>query len=188
MRRIYFTLATAAASALAAAAIVALPAVGDEPGGKPPGIVSDPDLAGLVACLRAHGLDAPTAGEAFKPWLAGQEASDPSATEAAERACRAEAPGVAKPAIPDEFISCVREHGLDAPTAPAEFERWAERMKATDARDRILRECKLALDPGPKPDDAGKPGDCEAGARKKPAESRQSTGASDTRATDSSVQ
>jgi hypothetical protein len=185
MRRIYFTLATAAASALAAAAIVALPAVGDEPGGKPPGIVSDPDLAGLVACLRAHGLDAPSAVEAFKPWLARQEASDPRATRAAERACM---PQVAKPTIPDEFISCVRGHGLDAPTAPAEFERWAESMKATDALDKIFRECKLALDPGPKPDDAGKPGDCEAGARKKPAEPRQSTGTSEARATDSSVQ
>ena len=176
MSRIYVTLATAAASALATAAVVALPALGEDPGGKPPGINADDQIAGLVTCLRAHGLDAPSAIDEFKPWLAGQETSDPSATEAAERACKAQAPKVARAAIPGEIIACVRAHGVEAPAAPAAFERWLASKKATDedALETVLRECKLALEP-PKSDEAAKPGDCTADAGPKPAEPRRST-------------
>jgi hypothetical protein len=155
MSRIYVMLGTAAASALATAAIVALPAIGDESGNKRGGVDSDGDIAELVSCLRAQGLDAPSAFEEFKPWLARQETRDPDATKAAELACKAQLPKVHKPAttIPDEFISCVRAHGLDAPTRPAAFDRWVKRMEETnpDALDTILPECKRAIDPGPKP-------------------------------------
>jgi hypothetical protein len=180
MSRIYVTLATAAASALATAAVVALPALGEDPGGKPAGNNVDEQIAGLVTCLRAHGLDAPSAIDEFKPWLAGQETSDPRATEAAERACKAQAPKVARAAIPDEFIACVRAHGVDAPAAPAAFERWMRSNKATDedALETVLRECKLALGPA-KAEEAAKPGDCAAGAPgPKAAEPRQSTDSS----------
>jgi hypothetical protein len=179
MSRIYVTLATAAASALATAAFVALPALGDDPGGKPPGINADDQIAGLVTCLRAHGLDAPSAIDEFKPWLADQEASAPRTTEAAARACKAQAPEVARAGIPEELIACVRAHGVDAPAEPAAFERWLASKKATDqdALETVLRECKLAL--GPPSDEAAKPGDCAAGAPgPKAAEPRQSTDSS----------
>jgi hypothetical protein len=177
MSRIYVTLATAAASALATAAVVALPALGEDPGGKPPGINADDQIAGLVTCLRAHGLDAPSAIDEFKPWLADQEASAPRTTEAAERACKAEAPKVARAGVPEELIACMRAHGVDAPAEPAAFERWLASKKATDqdALETVLRECKLALGP-PKSDEAAKPGDCAADAGPKPAEPRRSTG------------
>jgi hypothetical protein len=180
MSRIYVTLATAAASALATAAVVALPALGEDPGGKPAGNNVDEQIAGLVTCLRAHGLDAPSAIDEFKPWLAGQETSNPRATEAAERACKAQAPKVERGAVPEEFMACVRAHGVDAPAAPAAFERWMRSNKATDedALETVLRECKLALGP-PKSDEAAKPGDCAAGAPgPKAAEPRQSTDSS----------
>jgi hypothetical protein len=180
MSRIYVTLATAAASALATAAFVALPALGDDPGGKDPGIDVDDQIAGLVTCLRAHGLDAPSAIDEFKPWLADQEASAPRTTEAAERACKAEAPKVARAGVPEELIACMRAHGVDAPATPAAFERWLASKKATDqdALETVLRECKLALAP-PKSDEAAKPGDCAAGAPgPKAAEPRQSTDSS----------
>jgi hypothetical protein len=147
MTRIYVTLAAAAASALAAAAIVALPAIGDEP----PGVNTDADIAELVSCLRAQGLDAPSAFEEFKPWMARQAARDPDATKAAEQACEEHLPRVPKPVteIPDEFIACVRAKGLDAPASPREFDRWVRRMEETnpDAIERILPECKLAIAP-----------------------------------------
>jgi hypothetical protein len=180
MSRIYVTLATAAASALATAAFVALPALGDDPGGKAPGTDVDDQTAGLVTCLRAHGLDAPSTIDEFKPWLADQEASAPRTTEAAERACKAEAPKVDRAGIPEELIACVRAHGVDAPAEPAAFERWLASKKATDqdALETVLRECKLAVAP-PKSDEAAKPGDCAAGAPgPKAAEPRQSTDSS----------
>jgi hypothetical protein len=150
MSRIYMTLAAAAVSALAAAAIVALPAIGDEPR-EPPGVNDDADIADLVSCLRAQGLDAPSAFEEFKPWMARQAERDPDATKAAERACDEHLPRVPKPAasVPDEFIACVRAKGLDAPTSPREFDRWVRRMEQTDpdAIERIFPECKLAIAP-----------------------------------------
>jgi hypothetical protein len=170
MRRTFVTLAAAAASAFAAAAIVALPASGDDAGDKPPGVNADAEIAEFVSCLRAHGLDAPSAADEFKPWLAREEASHPRATKAAGLACKADMPEAARQ-IPDEFISCVRDRGLDAPSEPAAFDRWMRRAEATDpdAVEPILRACKLALAPEGKPGDAVKPGDCAAASREKAA-------------------
>jgi hypothetical protein len=133
MSRIDVTLAAAAVSALAAAAIVALPAIGDEPGN---GVDSDSDIAELVSCLRAQGLNAPSAFEEFKPWMARAAARAPRATKAAELSCADHLPRVPKPAarIPDEFIACVRERGLDAPADPEAFDRWVQRLQARDPR------------------------------------------------------
>ena len=67
-----------------------------------------PDIEKIIACVRSHGLDAPTAPDAFKRWMAEKEASDPGALDNALRACKMElGPGkdVEKPG------SC----GADAP-------------------------------------------------------------------------
>ena len=67
-----------------------------------------PDIEKIIACVRSHGLDAPTAPDAFKRWVADKEASDPDALDNAMRACKMElGPGkdVEKPG------SC----GADAP-------------------------------------------------------------------------
>jgi hypothetical protein len=158
MSRFTMTLAAAAAAAVAAIAAVALPAIGDS-GPARPRAGKDADFVKFVACLRANGLaDAPMAPEELKPWLAAKEASDPQATEAAERACKAQ---LAKPVggkgpSVEDFVACLRSHGVDAPTAPDAFKRWLSRQQPSD----VLRQCKLELDPGPKPGDPGKPGAC----------------------------
>jgi hypothetical protein len=46
-----------------------------------------PDIKDVVNCVRSHGLDAPTAPDAFKRWVAGKEASDP-AVDDVMRACK----------------------------------------------------------------------------------------------------
>jgi hypothetical protein len=158
MSRFTMTLAAAAAAAVAAIAAVALPAIGD-PGTARPRAGTDADFAKFVACLRANGLaDAPTGPEELKPWLAAKEASDPQATEAAERACKAQLakPGAGAGPSVEDFVACLRSHGVDAPTAPDAFKRWLAGQQPSE----ILRQCKLELDPGPKPGDPGKPGAC----------------------------
>ena len=47
-----------------------------------------PDIEKIIACVRSHGLDAPTAPDAFKRWVADKEASDPSAVDDVMRACK----------------------------------------------------------------------------------------------------
>jgi hypothetical protein len=71
-------------------------------------VVRGPDIQELIACVRSHGLDAPTAPEAFKRWLAEKDASDPGALSRVVGACKmALAPGPAKPG----------DCGADAPPA-----------------------------------------------------------------------
>jgi hypothetical protein len=174
MSRFTMTLAAAAAAAVAAIAVVALPAIGDS-GPARPRAAKDADFAKLAACLRANGLaGAPTAPEELKPWIAAKHASDPEATEAAERACKAQLAnhvGDKGPSVED-FVACLRSHGVDAPTAPDAFKRWLADQKPSET----LRQCKLELDPGPKPGDPGTPGTCgddakpSAGKAEPPAE------------------
>ena len=52
--------------------------------------VRGPDIEKIIACIRSHGLDAPTAPDAFKRWMAEKEASDPGALDNALRACKME--------------------------------------------------------------------------------------------------
>jgi hypothetical protein len=174
MSRTFVTLAAAAASAFAAAAIVALPASGDDGGDKPAGVNADGGIAEFASCLRAHGLDAPSTIDEFKPWLAREAASHPQATKAAELACKADKPEVDN-RVPAEFISCVRDRGLDAPAEPAAFDRWLRRTEATDpeAVEPTLVECKRAVAPASKPGDAAKSGDCAAAPTEKAAAGRQ---------------
>ena len=49
-----------------------------------------PDIEKIIACVRSHGLDAPTAPDAFKRWVAEKEASDSGALDDALRACKME--------------------------------------------------------------------------------------------------
>jgi hypothetical protein len=51
-----------------------------------PDVVRGPDIQKVIACVRAHGLDAPTDPDAFKRWL--QDQTDPSAVSAAMRDCK----------------------------------------------------------------------------------------------------
>ena len=60
-------------------------------------VVRGPDVEELIACVRKHGLDAPTAPDAFKRWLAAKDASDPGALAGVMGACKmALAPGPPK--------------------------------------------------------------------------------------------
>jgi hypothetical protein len=57
-------------------------------------VVRGPDIQQLIACVRSHGLDAPTAPDAFKRWLGQKDASDPGALSRVMGACKMElAPG-----------------------------------------------------------------------------------------------
>jgi hypothetical protein len=57
-------------------------------------VVRGPDIAELIACVRSHGFDPPTAPDAFKRWVGEQNASDPDALSRAMGACKmALAPG-----------------------------------------------------------------------------------------------
>jgi hypothetical protein len=61
--------------------------------------------------------------------------------------------------IAARMSACMRSHGFDAPTAPADFKRWiGEQQQAGSAKtlDDALGACKMALAPQGKADDAGK--------------------------------
>jgi hypothetical protein len=169
MSRFTMTLAAAATSAVAAIAAVALPAVGADSKTPRKQAKPDGDFAAFVACLRSHGLaDAPADPVTLKPWLGAREGSD-GTVEAALKACNATVPDkrevVKGPDMkgPDmkEFVACVRDHGLDAPTAPDAFKRWVADKEANDpgAVDSVMRACKMALAPKPS-DGPAKPGSC----------------------------
>jgi hypothetical protein len=103
----------------AAATVVALPAIGDS---RTTRTDQGPDV-GLAACLAKHGLPgAPTTAPELKPWLAGQ---DPRVVGPTIDACKSSVPEDSAPGPdPATIIACVRSHGTDAPTAPADFKRW----------------------------------------------------------------
>jgi hypothetical protein len=46
-----------------------------------------PDANAVIACVRSHGIDAPTDPMAFKQWLGRQESADSSPVRAALQAC-----------------------------------------------------------------------------------------------------
>jgi hypothetical protein len=162
------TLIAAAAAAVAAIAVVALPAIGDS-GANGGG---DDGVQAYAACLAAHGLPgAPTDGADLKPWLVRHDADTVGAATAA---CEDVAPGGAGAPRPDvaQMIACVRSHGVDAPTSPADFKRWvAERQSSKAVQDALIA-CKMAAAPdakaGPLPGKgAGAPG-CDTPPAEKP--------------------
>ena len=161
MSRLTITLTAAAASALVAAATVALPALGDDPG-KP----DDGGFAAFAACLRSHGLEgAPSAPDELKPWIAQREAQDPQGVKAALTACKTymSTPKRVEPAErvdAQELAACLRSHGLDAPSDPAALKAWFQRMQTNDpdALERVVPGCKMQL--VPEAGEKAKPGVC----------------------------
>jgi hypothetical protein len=177
MSRLTITLTAAAASALVAAATVALPALGDDSDNGPS------NVAALAACLRSHGLDgAPSAPEDLKPWIAQRQTQDPDGVKAAMNACqqyqtggpdkvKVEEKREATAAEMQKLVACLHDNGLDAPSDPAALKRWFGQKEAGDqsATDRIMLKCKMQLGP-PAGDKAGKPGVCGDDAGAKPTE------------------
>jgi len=170
MSRFTMTLAVAAASAVAAIAAVALPALGAD--SKTPRRQGEPapaSFTAFVSCLRSHGLaDAPADPAALKPWLGAKEASDGDTVKAAMGACNDKLPpkpaGVAQGPDIEDVIACVRDHGVDAPTAPDAFKRWLKDSEDSSAVEAVLRDCKMSLAPGPS-EGPVKPGGCATDVR-----------------------
>jgi cytochrome c553 len=169
MSRFTTTLITAVAAAIAAVAVVALPAIGGA--GTKGTEKNNPDVSALAACLATHGLKgAPTTGRELKAWLASKEAADPRGVKTAIAACKGSVPDSGAPAGPDAqaLITCLRSHGVDAPTAPDEFKPWlAEQQRGggSKALDDALTACNMPLTPDAKAPAPSKP-DCGAPAGK----------------------
>jgi hypothetical protein len=174
MSRLTITLTAAAASALVAAAVVALPAIGDDSSNGQGG------PAALAACLRSHGLaGAPDDPIALKQWIGERSVQDPTAVKTALDACQRFTTGGPedKPKFekrrelsgPDvqKLVDCMRANGLDAPSDPVALKRWLQDEEQSHPDDvaRVLPKCKMQLDPNPPPKDA-KPSDCGDGAAK----------------------
>ena len=53
---------------------------------KPAGVAQGPDIKDVIACVRGHGVDAPTDPDAFKRWL--EDSEDSSAVDAVLRDCK----------------------------------------------------------------------------------------------------
>jgi hypothetical protein len=127
--------ATAAAAAVAAA--ISLPAGADEQ-------TSSSDAA-FVSCLRSHGaaIPADAQGAAIKTWLIAHE-QDPG-VESALRACAPDKPndGVA----PEQLKSCLRDHGLEPPSAIEQLKPWIASQLETDAVKTALKACGFDTQP-----------------------------------------
>jgi cytochrome c553 len=166
MSRLTITLTAAAASALLAAAVVALPAIGDDSNNGPS------NVAELAACLRSHGLDgAPNDPAALKPWIGQRASQDPQAVKQAMDACQQyQTGGPDKPKFEErrelsdadvaKIVACIRDNGLDAPSDPVALKRWLAQEEQSHPDDvaRVMPKCKMQLDPNP-PKEA-KPGVC----------------------------
>jgi len=155
------TLIAAAAAAGAAFAVVALPAIGDA--GSSGTTRDNSDVSTLAACLAAHGLaGAPTAGPELKAWLGGKARANPDRVGPAMDACQSSVPQSGAPGPEAQaMISCVRSHGIAAPTAPGDFKRWIgeqQQAGASKALQDALIACKAALAPATKAPAAAKPG------------------------------
>ena len=168
MSKFTTTLIAAAAAAAATLAVVALPAIGDAGTNGP--AKDNPDVSALAQCLATHGLTgAPTTGRELKAWLASEEAADPTGIKAAISACDRSVPDLGAPG-PDvqATITCMRSHGIDAPTAPDDFKRWVgeqqQRAGVSNALTDALIACKLKLAPDAKAPVPAKP-DCGASAK-----------------------
>jgi hypothetical protein len=73
----------------------AMAACDDKVPPKPVGGAEGPDVKDVIACVRGHGVDAPTEPDAFKRWL--EDSADSSAVDAVLRDCKMRlAPGPAE--------------------------------------------------------------------------------------------
>jgi hypothetical protein len=172
MSRLTITLTAAAASALVAAATVALPALGDDSDN------ASPSPAALAACLRSHGLTgAPDDPVALKQWIGQRQTQDPDGVKRAMLACEQyQTGGPDKPKFEKrrelsdadvaKLVACMRDNGLDAPSDPVALKSWLtqEQQSHPDDVARVMPKCKMELDPMPPPKDA-KPGVCGEDAK-----------------------
>jgi hypothetical protein len=147
MSRLTKVLIAAAAAAVAALAVVVLPAIGDA--GTKGTEKGNPGVSTLAACLATHGLPgAPSTGPELKVWL-GDKARNPDRVGAAMAACQQDVPdGGAPERDVQAMISCVRSHGIDAPTAPGDFKQWMgeqQQAGASKALQDALAACKVSL-------------------------------------------
>jgi hypothetical protein len=75
---------------------------------KPAGVAQGPDVEDVIACVRDHGIDAPSEPDAFKRWL--KDAADTVAADGALRDCKMKlAPGPSdSPGKPGGCVKDVR--------------------------------------------------------------------------------
>jgi hypothetical protein len=135
--------ATAAAAAIAAA--ISLPAGAAGAGAE--------ELSTFATCARAHGLAIPAdlEGVAIKSWL-GAHADDPG-FEKAVAACDTSPRGPVKvfaDRSPEELVTCLRDHGLDAPANAEELKPWITTQIDTAAGNAALNACGVDVHPNEK--------------------------------------
>jgi hypothetical protein len=84
----------------------AMAACDDKLPSKPTGVAQGPEVEDVIACVRDHGIDAPTEPDAFKRWL--KDAGDSGSADAALRDCKMSlAPGPSE--SPGKPGGCVKD-------------------------------------------------------------------------------
>jgi hypothetical protein len=145
MKRLASIIAATAAAAAVAAAIT-LPAGADD---GPKSVGSADQLAAFTSCLRAHGAAIPEGLDpvAVKQWLGDHE--DEADVRKAMDACapvteRREKSG--NEVSPEELVSCLHDHGLDAPSKIEDLKPWIVQQNGTAAGKAALHTCGVNLE------------------------------------------
>jgi hypothetical protein len=86
----------------------------DKPG---PDAGAGPDADAVIACVRRHGIDAPTDPVAFKQWLAGQMSNASSSLRAALEDCKILPPDGAKQGGATKCVAPADKPPADKPPA-----------------------------------------------------------------------
>jgi hypothetical protein len=89
----------------------------DRVAGKPGAEGQGPDAATVIACVRSHGIDAPTDPMAFKQWLAGQMPTSSSSLRAALEDCKILPEGDGKPGGAPKCVAPADKSPADKPPA-----------------------------------------------------------------------
>jgi hypothetical protein len=127
-RLLAVVLATAAAAAVAAA--ITIPAGADEQANAD---------ANFVNCMRTNGVDMPAdlRGFAIKQWVGAHE-SQPSVTDALQKCAPAAKQGDGNG--PQALIACLKDHGLQPPTAATQLKDWLGTQDAS-----VLKACGVEI-------------------------------------------
>ena len=114
---------------------------------KAAGVAEGPDIKDVIACVRGHGLDAPTAPDAFKRWLAERTRRTRAPLDAAMRDCKmALAPGPSEgPVKPGGCVNDVRP--ADGGAKPDAAKQGAARARHLSAAPAPARQ---RCSPGPR--------------------------------------
>jgi hypothetical protein len=148
MSRFSMVLAAAVTSAMIVVAVAALDAVGaDKSNAK-----ATNGVDAFAACLRDHGVQVPAlTGVQLERWLKTHPM--PRTPGVTCKTALAGAPPTATAAAKadaEKIAACLRAHGLNPPTAPAELKRWIVTQDDPEVTQ-ALKECGL----GPAPDCGG---------------------------------